>query len=182
MDRRSPTDTIDWAAAWKTHAGWLRTVVLSRLGEPQAADDVLQQVGLAVAHEHVRPTDPARVGPWLYRVAVRQCLMFRRAAGRRRKLLQKVQGEATDANSECDESPLDWLLHAERREIARKALDELPDVDRQILLLKHTEHWTYQQLASHLGVTVHTVEYRLLRAREELRKRIARLGFLEAMS
>lgn len=179
MDLRSHPDSIDWATAWRSHAGWLRTVVLSRIGEPQAVDDVLQQVGLAVAREAKRPTEPDRIGPWLYRVAVRQCLMFRRTAGRHRKLLQRVQGDPTVASPEDDASPLDWLLDRERQELARRALAELPDVDRQLLLLKHTEHWTYQQLADHLGVTTHTIEYRLLQAREELRKQIARLGLVE---
>jgi RNA polymerase sigma-70 factor (ECF subfamily) len=37
------------------------------------------------------------------------------------------------------------------------------------LLLKYTEGWSYEQLAQHLGVSIKTIEYRLLRARNALR-------------
>lgn len=173
---------IDWDAAWREHARWLRTVVVSRVGESAAVDDVLQQVGLAVARASQRPAQPDAVAPWLYRTAVRQCLLHRRTAGRRRRLLSRWADE-TQANSvDADGSPLDWLLHEERRTLAGAALAELPELDRQLLLLKHTEHWTYRQLAEHLGVSVNAIEYRLLQARERLRQRLTTAGVAEAVS
>lgn len=170
---------IDWDAAWREHARWLRTVVASRVGEPAAVDDVLQQVGLAVARTDGRPTAPAGVAPWLYRVAVRQCLLHRRTAGRRRKLLQRVGAEAHGSDIETGPGPLDWLLLDERQKLAGEALRELPELDRQLLLLKHTENWTYRQLAEHLGVSLNTIEYRLLQARERLRRRLSEREMLE---
>jgi RNA polymerase sigma-70 factor (ECF subfamily) len=53
-------------------------------------------------------------------------------------------------------------------------------LDREILMLKYTENWNYQQLAEHLGVTLHTVEYRLLRARKRLRQELTRLDVVGA--
>ncbi len=41
-------------------------------------------------------------------------------------------------------------------------------------MLKYTEGWGYRELAEHLGTTVKTIEYRLLRARQELRQAILR--------
>ena len=48
--------------------------------------------------------------------------------------------------------------------------------DREILLLKYTEGWTYKQLAAHLGVKVKTVEHRLMKARRDLRRRLRERG------
>ena len=178
MDRAHAT--IDWDAAWREHSRWLRTVIVARVGEVQAVDDVLQQVGLAVAQAKRRPIERDQVAPWLYRVAARQCLMHRRSAGRRRKLLRRIVSEGTLLSEHQEESPLDWLLLLERREAARQALSELPEIDRQMLLLKHTENWTYQQLAEHLGVSVHSVEHRLLRARHRLREQVLKREIVEA--
>jgi RNA polymerase sigma-70 factor (ECF subfamily) len=60
----------------------------------------------------------------------------------------------------------------EQREFVRKALDELSELDRQILLLKYSEGWTYRQLSEHLGVKEDTVEYRLMKARKNLRRHL----------
>src|SRR5688572_15701045 len=38
---------VDWAAALERHGRWLRRVVLTRLGERQAVDEVMQEVSLA---------------------------------------------------------------------------------------------------------------------------------------
>ncbi len=42
-------------------------------------------------------------------------------------------------------------------------------------MLKYTEGWSYRQLAENLGTKEKTVEYRLLKAREELRDRLSNL-------
>ena len=77
---------IDWSAALAAHGRWLRTVVIARLGEPQAADEVMQELSLAVIKQSAPLADASKLAPWLYRLAVRQALLYRRARGRQRKL------------------------------------------------------------------------------------------------
>lgn len=163
---------LDWPAMLARHQRWLRTVVRGRLGDPAAVDDVMQEVALAAARQQT-PTDPAKVAPWLYRVAVRQTLLFRRRTGRRRKLAGRYadQGSRVEAGP-ADEDPLRWILAKERRESVRKAMARLPARDNEILILKDTEGWSYRQLAEHLGISLHAVEYRLLRARKRLRTQL----------
>ena len=69
--------------------------------------------------------------------------------------------------------PLDWLLSEERRAAVQAALEALPERDSEILLLKYTENWSYQQIANHLGVSHSAVEARLHRARARLRTDLA---------
>ena len=66
--------------------------------------------------------------------------------------------------------PLDWMLAQEQSQHLARAIEELRPQQREILTLKYTENWSYQQLADHLGVPVRSVEYRLLQARNQLRK------------
>src|SRR5262249_59483699 len=73
---------IDWATSLAEHDRWLRAAVLARLGERQAVDEVMQEVALAAVAQRAPLTDPARVGAWLYRLAVRQALLYRRRRGR----------------------------------------------------------------------------------------------------
>jgi RNA polymerase sigma-70 factor (ECF subfamily) len=167
---------MDWAAALAAHDRWLRTAVLARLGEPQAVDEVMQEVALAAVAQRAPLSDPARVGAWLYRLAVRQVLLYRRRCGRQRKL---IGGYAAVQDQGVAADPLDWLLQDERKDLVREALGRLPRRDAEILLLKYSEDWSYRELAAHLGVSESAVEARLHRARKRLREAILRTHIIE---
>src|SRR4051812_15467138 len=83
---------IDWAAALARHERWLRTVVMARLGERQAVEEVLQEVSLAAVAQRSPLADPSKVAAWLYRLAVRQTLLYRRRRGRQHKLAGRYAG------------------------------------------------------------------------------------------
>lgn len=170
--------SIDWQAALTQHQRWLRTVALARLQEPQAVEEVMQEVSLAAVKQAAPLTDPAKVAPWLYRLTVRQALLYRRKCGRRRRMTdryaEQVQLQPRDAPD-----PLGWLLAEERRSLIRQALAMLAARDAEILLLKYTENWGYHKIAAHLGVSHAAVEARLHRARAKLRQELAALDVLE---
>jgi len=173
---------IDWTTALAQHNRWLRTVALARVGEPQAVDEVLQEVALAAVRQAAPLADPSKVAPWLYRLAIRQALLYRRKCGRRRRLVDRYGEQARSTGDERSEvlDPLGWLLAEERREQVRRALALLVPRDAEILLLKYTEHWNYHQIAHHLGVSHSAVEARLHRARRRLREELAALDVIEA--
>jgi RNA polymerase sigma-70 factor (ECF subfamily) len=153
----------------------MRTVAWSRLGEGHAADDVLQEVAVLVLEHTSRPTDPRKVAPWLYRITIRQAINWRRRRGRQRRLLQRLAERSPAGKAEAPD-PRDWVLGRELRGAVAAALEHLAPQDREILLLKYTEDWSYRELAEHLGVTIKTVEYRLLKARRALRARLREFG------
>ena len=167
---------IDWQAALADHDRWLRTVVLARLHEPQAVDDVMQEVALAAVRQAAPLADVAKLAPWLYQLAVRQSLLYRRKCGRRRRLLDGVFRQADDGNIATDTQTLYWLIAGERQELVRRALKLLPARDSQILLLKYTEDWNYHQIATHLGCSHSAVETRLHRARGRMRTALLQLN------
>jgi RNA polymerase sigma factor (sigma-70 family) len=161
---------IDWQSVLATHGRWLRTVIGARLGEPQAVDEVMQEVSLAAVRQQAPLNDPEKVAPWLYRLAVRQTLLYRRKQGRRRKLVDRYAERCRPSESDTRESdPLGWLLAEERRGQVRKAMSRLAPRDAEILMLKYTEDWSYRALAEHLGISHSAVEARLHRARQRLR-------------
>lgn len=160
---------IDWTEELDRNRPWMLKVLRSRVGDAHAADDLLQEVALAVLRQPSRPTHPSKVAPWLYRLTVRQAINFHRRS--RTRNWQPIAAEQEPASSE-KLSPLDWLLANEQRDDVRRALARLKPRDREILLLKYTENWTYEELARHTGAKVKTIEYRLLKARQRLRRMI----------
>jgi RNA polymerase sigma factor (sigma-70 family) len=174
---------IDWQAVLAQHQRWLRTVVFARVREPQAVDEVLQEVALAAVKQAAPLADASKVAPWLYRLAVLQALLYRRKCGRRRRLHERFGNEAQSRRGELAlDDPLDWLLAEERRGLIRRGLANLPGRDAEILLLKYTEDWNYHQIAAHLGISHAAVEARLHRARRRLREELTALDVIEVGS
>lgn len=167
---------IDWPAALAQHGRWLRTVVLARVGDFAAADDVMQEIAIAAVQKGDQLRDPAKVAPWLYRLAVVGALQYRRRQGRRRRLIDRFAVRIESAEADTREfDPLEWLLADERKAMVRQALRRLPRRDAEILLLKYTEEWSYREIAAHLGLSTSAVEARLHRARQRMRRALAQL-------
>ncbi len=167
---------IDWDAELRKHARWLRAVVFARVGEPQAVEEVIQEVALEAVRQKAPIHDPAKVPQWLYRLAVLQSLLYRRRQGRRRKLLERYrQSRETSAGTPGD--PLEWLLHGERMRLVREALARLPARDAEVLLMKYAEDLSYDEIAERLGISFSAAQARLHRARNRLRSEMeARFG------
>jgi len=164
---------VDWGAALALHQGWLRRVVASRLGEPQAVDEVMQDVALAAVAQRSPLQNPARVAVWLYRLAVRHVLIYRRKSGRRRCLVDRYAIRKGVDDIDGAPSPLGWLVRDERQQLVQEALRCLPPRDAELLVLKYAEGYSARELAERLGVTINTIEARLHRARHRLRDQLA---------
>jgi len=168
-----PSTAIDWPVALAEHDRWLRTIVLARVGQSDAVDEVMQEVSMAAVRQQAPLLDPGKVAPWLYRLAVTQSLLYRRKQGRRRKLTDRYAERNQPREQDNREpDPLGWLLADERRQLIREAVGRLGGRDAELLLLKYTEDWSYRELADKLGITESAVEARLHRARQRLRKEL----------
>ena len=172
---------VDWTVELARHDRWLRTVVHARLGETQAVSEVMQEIALAAVAQQAPLLDCSRIGAWLYQLAIRQVLMYRRRCGRQRKLVDGYARAQFGPSGASDiREPLDWLLRVERGALVRRALEGLPRRDAEILMLKYSEAWSYRELSAHLGISESAVETRLHRARARLRDALSEAHDSEA--
>ena len=187
--------------ALRQHGSWLRAVAIARLRGLEGADDVMQDVALAAVRNWDTLRTTANAKPWLYRLTVRAALMHRRTLGRARKRIKEAidtytarhglsesgrparTGGATAGGGWLDGDspatmgdPLSTLLAAERHTHLRMAIAKLPVKDMEMLLLKHVDDCSYQEIAQRLGVTAGVVQMRLFRARQKLRAMMLRQG------
>jgi len=169
---------VDWREQLAAHSPWLRSVVYSRLGEPQAVDDVMQEIALALVEKPPTGVQVQKTAPYLYRMAVRQALLFRRKSGRRHRKLNNYAEHAA-SNSTASYDPLEILLADERQQLIRQAIGSLNPRDSEILLMKYTTQSSYRQIAQLLGVSESAVETRLHRARKRMRTALAALQVIE---
>ncbi|MEM7476046.1 MAG: sigma-70 family RNA polymerase sigma factor [Planctomycetota bacterium] len=158
--------------------GWLRAVVFSRLGDRLATEDVLQEICIAALISDSKKQEILEPKGWLYQVAIKQVLLFRRSECRQRQKLQRFSELVRQPGFEHRE---DELAKAESQGMVREALEQIRPSDRQVLVMKYTEGMSCKQIAEHLGVTESTIQSRLLRARRRLRQTLVSQGSLEGL-
>ena len=127
---------IDWSKVVEAHRDWIKRLVVARTGGEDSADDVIQEVGLAVTRSNARPTCSEEVAPWLCKIAIRQCAMIIRSQARRQNVLDGFcRASETQEPERAD--PIFWLLHREQREIVRSELAAMDPQSRQLLVWKY---------------------------------------------
>jgi RNA polymerase sigma-70 factor (ECF subfamily) len=139
------------------------------LGNPHDAEDAFQATFLILARKAGSIGRPALLGNWLYGVAHRVAARARKTSLRRHVRETTGADLAAVANREPSGEPdFVGLLHEE--------LQRLPDKYRSPVVLCYLEGQTNEEAAAQLRWPVGTVKGRLNRARELLRKRLARRG------
>lgn len=167
------TTLCDPLEALPDHEDWLRTALLARLGNYAEVEEVMQEIAVAAATQSAKSQPVERAGPWLYRVAIRQVMLFRRKAGRRKKLLAGFARDRQPAEVDSrTRSPIEFLLSEERRGEVRDAMSRISERDRQLLLLKYVDGLSYGDIAKRLGVSAAAIQSRLHRARAAMREQL----------
>ena len=105
---------------------------------------------------------------WIYRIAIHDCLNFRRRTGRQQALVEEPETTAAGPESRIEALELETKIH--------DALDRLPNGDRQLLVLRHFLDRSYEEIAEVLRVPAKKVKSRLFAARQRLRAECERRG------
>ena len=172
MNQIPSTVSIDWAAELSANGGWLSRVVYARVGDRHAVEDVLQELGMSIAKWPASLQGHDAVHRWLYSVAVRQALLYRRGSDRRRR---RVSRYAENVTSRQDPpGPLDRLIASENAGLVQEGLQKLTGRQREILFMKYFDGWTCQQIAGKCGLRESTVQRHLVNARKRLRQELVK--------
>lgn len=129
------------------------------LGSRDEAQDVTQTTFLKAYTALATCDRKRRFFSWIYRILVNECLNARRARRPMQALNERMAAPAPEA---------DPLVSGETRQRVRKALLQLPDAQRDVILLRHFAEMRYDQMAAALGVPEKTVKSRLFSARRRL--------------
>jgi RNA polymerase sigma-70 factor (ECF subfamily) len=78
--------------------------------------------------------------------------------------------EAVHSAGQQTSNPETVLLRAERTELVRKSVEELPATYREVIVLRELEQLSYREIANIVGIPLGTVMSRLSRARQQLQQ------------
>ncbi len=143
-------------------------------GTEDAALDVLQEAWLEICRGLHQLDDPARFGPWAYRIVTRRCARWVHKQQRRRQVEQahfehaQIEQAQSSAHGERT-SEADATARSDTTDAVRTALRRLPAEQQAILELRYVEDFSIEQIATALGIAAGTVKSRLFHARQHLR-------------
>ena len=152
--------------------------LLFRLTEnSEEARDLTQETFLRAFQNIGRFRGEADLKTWIYRIAINQA-RNRWRWWRRRRRDSTVSLDATGQSGqtlmaslvESSQNPEQQTLAHERELALRSALQRLGRAYQETVILRDIEGFTYEEIATTLGINVGTVKSRLARGRQELRR------------
>lgn len=170
LKRASSGDETAFLLLYERHREAIFRFAYRMLGSVESAEDITQDCFLSLL-KHPERFDPARavLRTYLYAAARNLALkQFRRAGS-------EVAVDDLPEESHRSEAvePLRQLLDEELSCEVRKAIESLPPLQREALVLFEYEELSLAQIAEIVGANVGTVKARLHRAREQLRRALA---------
>jgi RNA polymerase sigma-70 factor (ECF subfamily) len=141
------------------------------------AADAVQDALLAAFKAIRRFKGNSQLGTWLHRIVVNSCLMNRRSRDRRPTVAVDERfgrpcnvSHREELSGGSDDSPSEVVSAAELRRQVRQCINRLPELYREVLLLRDIEEFDTELTARLLDVSPGVVKTRLHRARRALRQ------------
>ena len=174
-------DRAEFARLIDIYSSSIYRLGLKMLGNPQEAEDVLQNTFLNALTHLSSFEGRSSLATWLYRIATNEALMLIRK--RKPEVSLEQEAPAGEAESMEDIKPTvfaDWsglpedeLLSVEGRNILDTAIRSLPETLRLVFILRDIEGLSIKETADALNLTETNVKTRLLRARMHLREQLS---------
>ena len=172
--KASEGDDKAFEALVRKYERLVSTCVFSVIGNnPEDVMDVSQEVFLKVYRNLSSFKGDSEFSTWLYRVAKNCALDYIRKRKPPSSSLDTSgdEGEGFDVPDTSESSnPEKSVLQAEKSEILKRSIEKLSEEHREIIILRHVNDYSYEQIAKQLDLEVGTVKSRISRAREALKK------------
>ena len=146
-------------------------IALKMVGDPEDAADMTQETFIKAYRALSGFRGDSKFSSWLYRIASNVCLDFLRSRSRHPQVSLSTVDEDDRATFELPDmrqNPEEQLMKKLGMEAVRRGLEQLPEQQRQILVLRELGGLSYAELAQTLGLEEGTVKSRIFRARKRL--------------
>ncbi|MEX0322085.1 MAG: RNA polymerase sigma factor [Puniceicoccaceae bacterium] len=184
-------DRDAFGAIFKQLYGRIHRTVWGMMGNESEAHDVAQDAWIKAWNNRDRYNFQSQFSTWIHRIAVNTALD---ALRKRKRLRDKVVSLFTDQSGgtssvsstepEADgrdrarpSSLQNPVLHAQNKELGeliQNAVQELPEDQRTVLVLREYEGYSYSEIAKALDIQPGTVMSRLHLARKKLQSRLSK--------
>lgn len=176
MVRFQSGDRSAFTVLVRRHQSPLYNFALRQLRSPSAAEEVVQDAFVRVVHNAVEFKHASRFSTWLYTITRNLCIdHVRKRALRNHPSLDESKREPGGDGPTLGERTADGRANVERAAVAIEirarllsAVDELPDEQREVFLLREVSNVPFKEIAEIVGVPENTVKSRMRYALERL--------------
>lgn len=149
-----------------------RSMTLYLAGSSISVEDLLQETFLKAWNHLDSFQDESGIYTWIYSIARNLALdEFRKQKNSpavSRVAVEEHQVAGSIEPKELDQSDIELL---------RRAISELPELLKTIVIMKTTDGMSYPEIAEITGINEQTVKNRMFRARKELSERLKQMGY-----
>ncbi len=151
-------------------------IVYKFVQEKEAAADLVQETFMKAFASLDTYRSEYKFSTWLYRIAANSAIDYLRKQRIRTLSLDSV-GETDDEHGGMDIADYSYhpekdMEERERRVSIQDAIDSLPEKYRLVILYRHKDDKSYEEIAEVLNIPIGTVKARIFRARELLKKKL----------
>jgi len=169
-DQKAFKDLVD------RHKSSVFHIVFRIVRDREIANDLVQETFMKAFSSLKSYRSEYRFSTWLYKIAANSSIdHLRKRRIRALSLDNPIQTEDGQVGIEV----ADYSHHPEREMVRQEqavsineAIESLPDKYRRVIIARHREEKSYEDIARELKVPVGTVKARIFRARELLKKRL----------
>jgi len=156
----------DFEVMFKTHYSALCSYAHGFLKDPDAAEEVVQEVMFRIWTGRASLVIETSLGSYLFRAVRNGCMNVLKHLNIREEYKSFRKREM----GETQRSKEDEMIASELEQKIREAIDHLPVERRKVFILSRYDGLTYGQIAEKLGLSVKTVENQMGKALKSLRE------------
>jgi RNA polymerase sigma-70 factor (ECF subfamily) len=152
--------------------------VYRMVGDYDAALDLTQEIFIKVYSSLARYRSEFKFSTWIYKIAHNAAVdHLRRNTVREQSLVNGTEGDQYELPIESGKlNPEQESERAERRFEIETVVRSLPSAYRELIILRHSQDLTYEEIVEVTGLPLGTVKNRLFRARELMRQQFLLRG------
>lgn len=152
--------------------------VYRMVGDYETALDLTQEIFIKIYGSLSRYRPEFKFSTWIYKIAHNAAIdHLRRSSGRERSLVGGTDSDSYDLPIESDGlTPEQQTEREERRVEIESVVRSLPTAYRELIILRHSQDLTYEEIVEVTGLPLGTVKNRLFRARDLMRQQFLNRG------
>ena len=154
-------------------------IVFKIVRDKETADDLVQETFMKAFSALASYRPEYRFSTWLYKIAANCSIDYLRKkrihALSLERPLENDQGSRPLDIADYSYHPERELVRKEQRMSIEEAINSLPDKYREVIIYRHKDDKSYEEIADLLGIPIGTVKARIFRARELLKKKLKSL-------
>ena len=154
------------------------TTIFLIVKDQGVAEDLLQDVFVKVLHtfNSDKYNEEGKFQPWVMRIAHNMAIDHFRKAKRYPTILLEDGSNLLNSLSFAEDSSEEQRIKEETLAWVRNLIDELPEAQREVVIMRHYLDMSFQEIAEQTGVSINTALGRMRYALNHIRKKMKQVN------